>query len=45
MKNVPISAVLAIVFGLLIIFVPQLISYLIGVYLVVTGFMMINRRR
>lgn len=43
MKNVPVSSVIAIVFGLLVLFSPHLISYILGFYLILIGVLGIKR--
>ncbi len=37
MKNVPVTSVLSIVFGVIILLVPQILSYAIGIYLILVG--------
>lgn len=44
MKNVPVSAVLSIVVGVIILLMPQLLNYLIGLYLIIIGILAITKR-
>lgn len=44
MKNLPTSGLISIIFGVLILLVPSLLSYLVGVYLIIMGIMTITKR-
>lgn len=44
MKDIPVASLLPIVFGVLIILIPSLLAYLIGIYLIVTGVLNFKKR-
>ncbi len=44
MKDVPVTGLLSIIFGLVVLLVPQLISYLIGLYLILIGIVTLVKR-
>lgn len=39
MKNVPLSAIISIIAGIIILLVPQIINYAVGLYLIIMGVM------
>ena len=45
MKNVPVSSVLSIVFGVIILLVPQILSYALGIYLILVGALAITKEK
>lgn len=45
MRDVPIPGLLAIIVGVLIILLPDLLNYLLGLYLIVTGVLLVVKRR
>ncbi len=44
MKNIPAGALLAILFGLLLYFLPHLTLYLLPFYLILSGILQIAKR-
>lgn len=44
MKDLPIPSIIAIVFGIIILLVPQLLAYLVAIYLILTGFLAISKK-
>ncbi len=44
MKNVPIAGLVAIIFGILVLLFPHITYILVGLYLLVTGGLMIAKR-
>lgn len=44
MNNIPMSSLMAIVFGVLILLMPNLLSYLVAIYLIVTGVLAMKRK-
>ena len=41
----PVLAILAIVFGIVILIVPQVLAYMIGIYLIIVGIIFFAGRR
>lgn len=44
-KSLPVSSLMAIGFGILILLMPNILAYLVAVYLILTGVMGISAKR
>jgi hypothetical protein len=44
-KNAPVSALISIGFGVLILLAPWTLSYAIAIYLIIAGVMMIDKKK